>query len=301
MSILFIIVASVLGFSAIWIAILYRRLTYFKTHLQRKVDKAARDLDMARKIQTGLLANNFLQYKKYVISAFCEPAEKIGGDFFFIDQKTNYSIGKESSRPGIIKYDGRKEDFVHVIIGDVAGHGVASALVMVLARNTFDEYSKKFDSPAEILTHINKKIMEYTENSDISFVTAFMGLIDPQKEEFIYAKAGHTNPVLLRRDGSIETLDCEGVFLGMFDNQEYEEKKIKLMSGDKLLLYTDGLTETRNAKGDILGTQRFHELLRQSYSFTKMEFLNHVVRQIHAYSAEETFHDDATMVLVEVL
>jgi phosphoserine phosphatase RsbU/P len=299
MIILFFLMLSIIIGLSIFIYIFKKEHKKTLKFIKIAEAKTSRDLDMARRIQSGLLAKDSFSYKKYQISAYCQPAEKIGGDFFLIKQNQNLSFNKQESKPGIIRFDEKKDNYINVIIGDVSGHGIASALVMVLAKDSFEDLANKENSPAEIFAEINQKLIEYTENSDISFVTAFYALIDPDKNELIYSKAGHTAPIVLKENGDALSLDTDGVFLGMFDNQTYEEKRIPLDSGDKIFLYTDGLTEAKNVNGELLGTKRLTNILKNNYANKGKQFLSSILEEIESYSTEK-LNDDATMVLIEV-
>ncbi len=263
--------------------------------------KNARDLDMARRIQSGLLTANRIQHRNVQLSGFCQPAEKIGGDFFILGKKIDHLIHNQATdRTGIIRFQSTKEELLHVAIGDVSGHGVASALVMILAKSTLEELFAKQIGPRAMMQEANRRLLEYTEGSAINFVTAFAGEIDARTSTFTYSKAGHTPPLLFRKSGATLMLETEGVFLGMFASPDYEEKTIQLEKGDKIFLYTDGLSEAKNAQDELLGSQRLTEIVRNNLWLSGENFFQKVIDEVKDYAGQIILGDDITMVLVEV-
>ena len=272
-----------------------------KKSAHRSELKNARDLDMARRIQSGLLTANRLQHRNFQLSGFCQPAEKIGGDFFILSKKIDHLIHDQATeRTGIIRLQSTKEESLHVAIGDVSGHGVASALVMILAKNTLEELFSLQIGPRAIMQEANRRLLEYTEGSAINFVTAFAGEIDARTGNLTYSKAGHTAPILFRKSGEILLLETEGVFLGMFSNPEYEEKSILLEKGDKIFLYTDGLSEAKNAQDELLGSARLSDIVRNNLWLSGENFFQKIIDEVKDFAGQTLLGDDITMVLVEV-
>ena len=271
-----------------------------KTNARQSL-KTARDLDMARHIQSGLLIANKLQYKRYQLSAVCFPAEKIGGDFFMIQKDiSNHSDFLPDFSKNVFKLSNKREETLNFGIGDVSGHGVASALVMILAKNTLEDLFSHRLSPQKIMQTANKKLIEYTEGSAINFVTAFCASLDVTNGKLTYSKAGHTPPILLKKSGEVILLETEGVFLGMFNNPEFEEKEVFLESGDKLFLYTDGLTEAKNKEDELMGASKLLELLQQNNWLSGENLFHKLMDDVKEYAGTMAINDDVTMVLLEV-
>jgi len=268
---------------------------------KRNEYKNIRDLEMARKIQSGLLLDNKVQYKNYQLSAVCFPAQKIGGDFFIIEKNIANQVDKTAGQEkGIYYLKNKKDETLNFAIGDVSGHGVASALVMILAKNTLEDLYHKKVTLTRMMQIANKKLIEYTEGSAINFVTVFSASLDTQNNKLTYSKAGHTAPIVFKKNGDVHTLETEGVFLGMFDNPEFEEKEITLEKGDKVFLYTDGLNEARNAKDELFGVQKLTEVLKQNIWLSGENLFQKVMDEIKEYTGNNDVNDDITMVLLEV-
>lgn len=260
--------------------------------------KNKQDLEMARKIQTGLLPSKKIQFKHYQITAICKPAEKIGGDFFVLQNNINENSCATGLEKGFLKLENTIESSINFGIGDVSGHGVASALVMILAINTIEELFNNKLLPKEIMEISNKRLIEYTEGSSINFVTAFTASLDVDNHRLFYSKAGHTAPLLLHKNGEIELLETEGVFLGMFDNPVFEQKEKEFLKGDKLLLYTDGLTEAKDEHGELFGQTRLITLIQNNAWLTGENLFNKIMDEVNSY-AVDGINDDLTMLLLE--
>lgn len=261
--------------------------------------KNKRDLEMARKIQSGLLSTNKIQYKKYQLTALCMPAEKIGGDFFIISKDIKNKVQSSDLDQGVITLKNKKDETINFAIGDVSGHGVASALVMILSKNTIEDLFSQQIQPKQMMEFANKRLMEYTEGSAINFVTIFGASLDVSTNKLTYSKAGHTAPILLKKNNSILLLETEGVFLGMFDNPEFEQKDIVLEQGDKIFLYTDGVTEAKDENGELFGTQRLIKILQENNWLSGENLFQKIIDEIKEYSKAPTNDDDLTMMLLE--
>jgi serine phosphatase RsbU (regulator of sigma subunit) len=94
------------------------------------------------------------------------------------------------------------------------------------------------------------------------FVTCFYGVLDPSRDTFTYANAGHDLPYL-HRNGDAEELRARGMPLGLMPGMSYEVKEIVLDSGDSALFYSDGLVEAHEPKGEMFGFPRLRALVAE--------------------------------------
>src|SRR5262249_37311156 len=79
-----------------------------------------------------------------------------------------------------------------------------------------------------------------------TFVSFFYAVINAERKRLTYCNAGHNPPILFRRNGFTQTLDCGGGILGVFEDWKYAQQEIALNLNDRLVMYTDGITESRN-------------------------------------------------------
>jgi GAF domain-containing protein len=145
---------------------------------------------------------------------------------------------------------------VAVLVGDVAGKGVETAALSAMARFFIEARSWDSTSPAEVLTQANTMLR--TRLPDYTFVTAFLGVISPDRIR--YCNAGHPPPLVVPAEGNGSELVGHGLPLGVDPNPGYEDLELQLRPGDLLLGYTDGLVEARR-EGELFGAERLLELV----------------------------------------
>jgi sigma-B regulation protein RsbU (phosphoserine phosphatase) len=151
-----------------------------------------------------------------------------------------------------------------VALGDVSGKGVDAAAVTSLARHTLRAAALSSRQPSDILTILNTALFEQTEHD--RFCTAVYGVIRPRfgRLEVTVACAGHPPPYIVRSDGTVEALSCEGTLLGIVEEMDLADATVELGFGDKLVFYTDGVIEARSDDGRMFGESEFKRLLAET-------------------------------------
>ena len=243
---------------------------------------------------------NKLKVRGVNIAKKCIPADNIGGDFYSFICKDFDQMSPQHRSPGIVKYIQSENKYLGIVIGDVAGHGVSSALIMALSAGLFSEIGKRHSSPKKVLEAAYKDLMRYIENSQVTHVTAFYGVLNVNTYEFHYCRAGHPNTLLQRNSHDIIELESEGSFLGMFDEIQFEENIVQLKKGDRLYFYTDGITEAKGPNGDLFGNHR----LKSSIQKLKHEPIGTVLHQlfdeVELYTQYQKATDDRSVVILEL-
>ncbi|MBT5856353.1 PP2C family protein-serine/threonine phosphatase [bacterium] len=248
------------------------------------------ELAMAKRVQQGLLNIASPSLPGIKVAKKCTPAESVGGDFYSFINKDFQDVQSESENA----------ENLGVVMGDVAGHGISSALIMALSSSLITEIGKRGKSPAQTLAKANMDLMRYIENSQITHVTVFYGIINNRTRQFTYSKGGHPPVILAHKDGSIEELDAEGVFLGMFENETFQDKSVQLQAGDRLYFYTDGLTETKSSSGELYGEDRFKDLIKSIHDTPIEEAITKIFSEVDQYGNYRKAKDDRSCVIVEV-
>ena len=214
----------------------YQKIAEHQTRMRRA-------LDLASKVQRGLLPSVAPAVPGYSVSSVFRPAEEVAGDFYdFIDLA-----------------DGK----LGIAIGDVAGKGVAASLVMVLIRTLLRSVAASGGSPRDVLERVNQLIIKDYGSQDST--TLFYGVLDTERGLFTFANGGHEYPILISRDAqsSIE-LCVGGPFLGIFPRARYNQGRVALRAQDRITLFTDGLYHLSWASGELESSERLIELLRSS-------------------------------------
>ena len=240
-----------------------------------------REMQIAKEIQMGLLPSSLPDMDDLAIAGLCVPAHQVGGDYYDFISRNNST------------YD--------LVIADVSGHNIGSALIMAEARTFIHARLYNIKHPAEMLEALNSYFLKDLDRSDL-FVTMFYLQYRPQSHRLVYSNAGHNNPLLWRhRQKKIELLDAEGLIFGVKNNLIFEQKATDLEPGDLLLLYTDGIVEAENSAQDFFGTARLGKLLEECENLEPQDIIDRIMNQVRIFTGMRHFKDDITLVVMKVL
>ena len=258
------------------------------------------ELKMAKRVQQALLLVESPSIDGINIAKKCIPADNIGGDFYSFICKDFEQMSPQHRSPGIVKYIQSENQYLGIVIGDVAGHGVSSALIMALSAGLFSEIGKRYASPKKVLEAANKDLIRYISNSQVTHVTAFYGMLNVNTFEFHYCKAGHPNTLLQRDSNDIIELESQGSFLGMFDQLEFSDSCIQLKKGDRLYFYTDGITEAKGPNGDLFGNDRLKQSIQTLHHEPIGTVLHQLFDEVDLYTQYQKATDDRSLVILEL-
>jgi catechol 2,3-dioxygenase-like lactoylglutathione lyase family enzyme len=190
--------------------------------------RAAQELEIAKQVQARLFPQTLPPLRSLEYAGICIQARQVGGDYYdFLE------LGRE--RLGLV-------------IGDVAGKGIAAALLMAnLQANLRSQCAIALDQPQRFLRSVNQLFCANT--TDGAFATLFFAEYDEEVQRLRYANCGHLPALLLRRDNSLERLGATCTVLGPFKEWDCSIEERRLFSGDTLALYTDGITEHLMMRG----------------------------------------------------
>jgi phosphoserine phosphatase RsbU/P len=167
-------------------------------------------------------------------SAHCRQVRALGGDCYEFMPLTN--------------------DRLALVVGDASGKGVAAALMIASVQSSLRTAALfTGDDLATLLKVVN--VQSHASSLADRYATVFYGVFDETTRTLRYVNAGHTPPIVLRRDGSIDMLEMGGAPVGMFPDSSYEEGVVQLDPGDVILTYTDGVIEAENESGEEWGVQ----------------------------------------------
>ena len=249
-----------------------RRLMAEKREEERR---AAHELEIARKVQARLFPQTFPPSGTLEYAGLCIQARKVGGDYYDF-----LNLGQE--RLGLV-------------IGDVAGKGIAAALLMAnLQANLRSQCAIALEQPQLFLRAVNQLFCANTLDS--SYATLFFAEYDDRAQRLRYANCGHLPGLLLRRDDTLERLGSTATVLGMFEEWDCEIGERSLRAGDVFVLYTDGVTESFNEAEDEFGEERLVETLRQCREMPCRAMVDSVVDGVRRFSPHEQ-HDDITLIV----
>jgi sigma-B regulation protein RsbU (phosphoserine phosphatase) len=186
--------------------------------------RVARDLDAARAIQRSLLPQSMPVVAGYSLASRSQPCYEVGGDYLDVFTEPDGSL--------------------LIIVADVAGKGLASALMGATIRSAFRALARQSLSLDELATTLSQQHWEEGIEARRRYVTAIFIRLNASTGTLECVNAGHNPAVLLSRHASEPRLLCaSGTPLGMLPGTRYEVESLHLEPDAALLLYTDGLTE----------------------------------------------------------
>ena len=241
---------------------------------KRRDAKHQREFEDARLIQRGLLPAAMPQTSGVHLASSWQPANGVGGDCF---DALVFAAGG-----------------VGLTIADVAGKGVPAALLMSNLQAAVRAFAQEGAAPGSVCTSVNRLLCRNMASG--RFVTFCYVRIDTTARRLTYANAGHNPPLLVRGNGSIDSLAPSGTVLGVFADSAYEQGDFTIAAGDRLILYTDGITEGRNAAGDEFGEDRLGELAARHRALPADEMLAAMLKEIETFNGG-VYEDDATLIV----
>lgn len=184
-----------------------------------------------------------------------------------------------------------------IVVGDVTGHGMASAIVMAETRACLQTLADVEVAPAAMLPAMNRLI--HASTSDSMFVTLLLFIYDPTSGEFEYFNAGHPGWIL--RSDQNEQLTTHQMPLGLIQGLDYSASdRFHLNRGDILLVPTDGIAETPSGH-EMFGNKRMLECVRQLRSQPAGRIVDELFACAMAYAEADVPADDMTVVIMQAL
>ncbi|MCZ7616188.1 MAG: SpoIIE family protein phosphatase [Ignavibacteriaceae bacterium] len=251
----------------------------YKSEVEKQ--KIERDLDLARKIQQGLLPQCIPEMNGLDICGEMIPAMQVGGDYYDLIQISDSKL--------------------FVVIGDVSGKGLSASLYMTKLQTMIKLNCSDNKSPKEILIDINRRI--YAEMDKSWFVTITLALFDLEKSTVTFCRAGHM-PVLQASNGTVQSYRTQGLGVGIERGIVFEkslvEEEVKLLPGQIYAFFTDGVTEAMNENSELFGDENLNSILKNKSKARSTDIVNEIWSSIKSFRGEAEVNDDMTMVVVKV-
>ncbi|MEM7626741.1 MAG: SpoIIE family protein phosphatase [Planctomycetota bacterium] len=243
-----------------------------------------RSLAHASEVQKALLPAADPVLPGFEVVGHCNYCDETGGDYY------DYLGDAETA-----------EDGAAVVIGDVMGHGIASAMLMATARGVLRSRSREGVGIADLLTHLNALLHE--ASGGMKFMTMLIVNLNPAFREMRWASAGHDAPIIYHpHTDEFREPEGGGLPLGVIEDEVYEDAAVeKLPPGAVVLVATDGMWETRNVAGEMHGKQRLQDSVRRHASKPAAEIRDGLLDDLHAFRGEGPQEDDETFVVIKVL
>jgi serine phosphatase RsbU (regulator of sigma subunit) len=177
-------------------------------------------------------------------------------------------------------------------IGDVCGKGLQAATLAGLARHVIRTAALQVDGPSAVLRVLNDALRrEDSVPEDARFCTALCLHVQPgfgdsgRPTVVTLASGGHPPPLVLRRGGEVETVDCSGLLLGPFAVVDAQDVRVELDPGDAIVMFTDGVTEARSG-GELFSTCRLAETVAACRGLYAQAIADEVARAVGEWAGD---------------
>ena len=240
--------------------------------------RTRREVEMASEVQRRLFPADEFENEALGIFGACLPARGVGGDYY-----DYFALGA---------------DRIGVAIADVAGKGIAAALLMSSVQAAL---RSQLDRGAQLLTEIvaaiNRLLLRST--NDDAYATFIYAQFNGRTRQLTYVNAGH-NPPLMVRAAAASELTVGGPVIGLLAELDYQQKTIRVERGDLLIAYTGGVTEAMNAVGEEFGEGRLRALVAASSHLSARSLAEKVIGSLREWQGDAPQHDDITLLVARV-
>ena len=258
--------------------------------IAEKKAEMEKDLLMAREVQLAMLPQRQAPIVAgelvLKIAHRFQPAGGVSGDFFDVIRISDESVG--------------------ILICDVMGHGVRSALITAMVRAMVEELKPIASDPSLFLTRLNHDLTAILhQTGSLIFVTAAHVLLDPRAQRIRYSQAGHPTPLRWdEQSGAMRAVSCSeesvGPALGLIGDFAFATTEDGITSGDRFALYTDGITEAPALDGTEFSTTSLGEsLARQKTQPLDVAFAA-LLSELTTFCGDQPFPDDVCIVAAEL-
>jgi serine phosphatase RsbU (regulator of sigma subunit) len=234
-----------------------------------------KELSVAREIQASLLPKRLPVDGWFRAAGSSIPSHQVGGDSFDIRQF--------------------HPDAWSVLVTDVSGKGVSSALLASLLQGAFVMASESGLDMEAIARRVNHFLLERTEGE--KYATLFYAVLEADGR-MRYINAGHCPPFLLR-NGTLEGLASTAMPVGLLERAAYTATEIRLAPGDKIIIFSDGLSEAEDTASSFFGLKRMKEIILAHSGASCAAIHDALMRSVEDYTAGALQSDDITLVVLE--
>lgn len=240
---------------------------------------AAQELAIAQTVQARLLPQGMPKIAGLDCAAACVQARSVGGDYY-----------------DFIELD---RDRVAFVVADVAGKGIAAALLMAnLQAALRGQCAAAAGHPERALAQLNRMLFNSSEPS--AYATLLYAEYAAGSGRLRYANCGHLAGLLLSRRGELRRLPSTATVVGLFENWSCQMEEARMAPGDLLALYTDGVVEAFNADQEQFGEARLAAILRRHQDEPAARIVAAVVSAVAGFSSSAQ-QDDVTIAIAKRL
>ena len=237
------------------------------------------DLRLAAQVQTSLAPKSTVR-GNLTVDSFYHPVHSIGGDFAVVNW--------------------HDQDQVSLLMCDVSGHGIGSALVANRIYSETTAHLRAGISFTDMFGKLNRFLMEDIAASGM-FVTVAAARIDARQRQMHFAGAGHPPVMIARGSHCPVLLQSRSMVLGALPDAEAtsDTLEVELEPDDRVVLYTDGITDVFNSRGEMLGVEGVQEIVRKASALPAEKMKQGILNGVVAWRNGPAT-DDTSLILVHV-
>jgi PAS domain S-box-containing protein len=255
-----------------------KELREVNIQLEQRHREIEEDLLLAARVQQSL-APGSLMWGGAAVETFYQPVRTIGGDF-----------GLVAPRP----------DHLSLMICDVSGHGIGSALV---ANRIYTETMSQIERGAALrpmMEHLNRFVIGSLRSS-VFYFTVVAARLDLASRTLEFVGAGHPPAMIVKPGEAPRLLESRSSVLGLLHDavDAGAAMNIPVEAGDRVILYTDGFTESFNTRDDMLGVEGLAEIVRETSKLPLPAMTQEIVNRVAAFRHGPPA-DDMSLVAVEI-
>ncbi len=243
---------------------------------ERIKQRIEEELSMARTIQQGLLPRSLPAAGWFRACGSSVASHQVGGDYYDVIPAGPHAWT--------------------MVVADVSGKGVSSALLASLLQGAFLAVSHSDAALHKRLERINVFLNERTAGE--KYATVFYGLLE-STGRMHYVNAGHCPALIVRQGGGIEALAATAMPVGLVESAEFATSETRLASGDKIVIYTDGVTEAQNLEGEFFGRQKLRQVVTEHHADSCQGMHQAISSAVAAFTESAPQADDITLVVIE--
>ncbi len=251
------------------VAIENKRL--FKRQIEQ--ERFNHEMSLAGDMQRALVPDKLPKNETFEVSSIYKPHFGVGGDYFDC-------------------FSYRENRYVF-IVADIAGKGLAAALLMANFQANLHAIIRRAPTPEEFIRQLNKAVWQVTKSE--RFITMFVADFDTQTRKLRYVNAGHMPPILITK-GETQLLKKGCSIIGFFKSlPNLEVGELTIDEEALLLIFTDGITDIRNPIGADFNEDLVTQFMENNQSLTVRRFNETLMRHIEDFKGNEEYPDDITV------
>jgi sigma-B regulation protein RsbU (phosphoserine phosphatase) len=246
-------------------------------------ERMQHSLNIAMEVQQNLLPNKDPEIEGLDIAGTSIYCEETGGDYY------DYLFTGENGQKKIC-----------VVVGDVADHGIPSALLMTTARAFLRQRTSGSGELDQVVADVNLQLTRNVEESG-RFMTLFICEFDRDNQIIHWVNAGHDPAMIYDREScKYEELTGNSLPLGVSETAAYQKFDKEIVPGQIVMMGTDGIWEAQNPTGEMFGKERFKAIIRENADQPAKDITQAVIKQVDSFCHPLEKADDVTLVVTKI-